>query len=75
MFPKGFIGLCSLWVRKAIFGDFDKNKFFFEHYSQWRTGRWYLSGVTSYGEACAGRGVYVRTTAFESWIAQTIAAN
>ena len=39
------------------------------------TGQWYLSGVTSYGEACAGRGVYVRTTAFESWIAQTIAAN
>jgi len=29
MFPKGFIGLCSLGVQKVIFGGFEKNLIFF----------------------------------------------
>jgi len=38
MFPTGFIGVCSLGVRKVIFGAFDKKqKFFFANYSQWQT--------------------------------------
>lgn len=39
------------------------------------TGQWYLSGVVSYGVGCGGRGAYARVTAYESWIAQTIANN
>jgi hypothetical protein len=29
MFPTGFIGVCSLGVRKVIFGGFDKDLNFF----------------------------------------------
>lgn len=39
------------------------------------SGAWYLAGIVSYGVGCGGRGAYTRVSAYESWIAQTIANN
>jgi len=39
------------------------------------TGKWYIAGIVSYGVGCGGRGAYTKVSAYESWIAQTIANN
>ncbi len=40
-----------------------------------KDGRWYNTGVTSWGYGCGQGGVYARTSAFYDWIKTTIEAN
>ena len=38
-------------------------------------GRWYLTGITSFGIGCGETGVYTRTSAYQDWIVQTLNSN
>jgi secreted trypsin-like serine protease len=38
-------------------------------------GRWYLTGITSFGIGCGNTGVYTRTSAYQNWIVQTLNSN